>query len=207
MRTETGVQSDQGRLHSAPAERNSGAILDVLARVLPHRGKVVEIASGTGQHVVKFARALPGLQWQPSDIDPELRASVALRIAEAELTNVEPPIDLDVTQFPWPVGAADAVVCINMIHIAPWPATAALFRGAREVLATRGALVTYGPYMRSGQHTAASNAAFDADLRKRNPAWGLRDIDAVTDVARQHAFDLEELIAMPANNFVLVFRA
>lgn len=202
-----GTRSNRANLHSAPAERNSGAILEVLERVLPDRGKVLEIASGTGQHVVRFARALPGLNWQPSDIDPELRASVDLRVAEAHLSNVDASLDLDVTRMPWPIRAAHAVVCINMIHIAPWRATDALFRGAREVLPTRGVLVTYGPYIRAGRHTAPSNAAFDADLRARNPAWGLRDIDAVTEIARQCAFALEEIVAMPANNFVLVFRA
>ena len=207
MAKEPGAQSDRDRRHSAPAERNSRPILEVLERVLPDRGKVLEIASGTGQHVVAFAQALPGLVWQPSDIDPELRASVESRRAEAKLLNLASPIDLDVTRMPWPIGAVDAVVCINMIHITPWRATDALFRGARDIQQDGGVLVTYGPYLRNGQHTAPSNEAFDASLRARNADWGLRDIDAVTAIARQHGFDLEELVAMPANNFTLVFRA
>ena len=207
MAKDTVTRSDRRRLHSAPAERNSGPILEVLKRVLPDHGKVLEIASGTGQHVVAFAQALRGLVWQPSDIDPELRASVESHIAEAALSNIEPPIDLDVTRMPWPVDAVDAVICINMIHIAPWRATAALFRGARDIQQEGGVLVTYGPYTRDGRHTAPSNEAFDVSLRARNADWGLRDIDAVTGVARQHGFALEELVAMPANNFALVFRA
>ncbi len=207
MVKETGALTDRQQRHSAPAERNSRPILEVLERVLPDRGKVLEIASGTGQHVVAFAQALPGLVWQPSEIDPQLRSSVELRLAEANLSNVESPIDLDVTRMPWPIGAVDAVVCINMIHIAPWRATDALFRGARDIQQDGGVLVTYGPYLRNGRHTAPSNEVFDASLRARNADWGLRDIDAVTAIARQHGFDFEELVAMPANNFTLVFRA
>lgn len=194
-------------MHSAPAERNTGPILAVLERVLPADGRVLEIASGTGQHVVAFARALPGLRWQPSDVDPALRASVEQRLAESAPANVEPPIDLDVTRRPWPIEAADVIVCINMIHIAPWRATLALFAGGREVLPRGGVLVTYGPYKRDGRHTARSNAAFDESLRARNVAWGVRDIDDVRAVAERHGFSLEEVVAMPANNFTLVFRA
>jgi hypothetical protein len=207
MFKEAGSHLRKGVLHSAPAERNTGAILAVLERVLPPRGKVLEIASGTGQHVVAFAARLQALDWQPSDIDAELRASVARRVAEAALPNVAPPVALDVTQRPWPLARADAVICSNMIHIAPWEATEGLFAGAGAILSANGPLVTYGPYKRGGEHTAPSNAAFDASLRERNPAWGVRDVDDVVDVAALHGFALAEVIEMPANNLTLVFRA
>jgi SAM-dependent methyltransferase len=207
MLKESGTRSDRGSWHSAPAERNTGPILDVLAGVLPAQGKVLEIASGTGQHVVAFARAFPHLRWQPSDLDPDLRTSVELRVSEAALENIASPVDLDVMRLPWSVDAADAVVCINMIHVAPWPATQALFRGANRILGPGGVLVTYGPYMREGQHTAPSNEAFDEALKARDAEWGLRDIDVVSNVARVNGFTLEEVIAMPANNFSLVFRS
>ena len=206
MTNGAGIPSSGSRLHSAPAERNTAPILEVLERVLPERGTVLEIASGTGQHVVAFARALPQLRWQPSDVDPELRASVEHRLAEAGLGNVLRPVALDVRDLPWPVAAADAVVCINMIHIAPWVATGALFRGARGVMPDGGVVVTYGPYTRDGQPTAASNEAFDASLRARNPQWGVRDLDDVREAAAAHGFALETVVPMPANNFCLVFR-
>lgn len=207
MLKETGTKSDRGRWHSAPAERNTGPILDVLAGVLPVRGSVLEIASGTGQHVIAFARAFPHLTWQPSDADPDLRTSVELRVSEAALENIELPVDLDVMRLPWSVDSADAIVCINMIHVAPWPATEALFNGAARILGPRGVLVTYGPYLRAGRHTAPSNEAFDEALKARHGEWGLRDIDAVSDVARVNGFTVDEIIAMPANNFTLVFRS
>ena len=206
MLKESTTLSDRRALHSAPAERNTGPILDVLAGVLPASGNVLEIASGTGQHVVAFARAFPHLQWQPSDFDPDLRTSVELRLSDAALDNVRPPVDLNVMRFPWSVDAADAIVCINMIHVAPWPATEALFRGAAQLLGPRGVLVTYGPYMRAGKHTAPSNENFDEALRARDAAWGLRDMDIVTDVASQNGFNVDEVVTMPANNFTLVFR-
>lgn len=207
MLKDSATRSGRGALHSAPAERNTGPILEVLASALPEQGRVLEIASGTGQHVVAFARAFPQLQWQPSDFDPDLRTSVGLRVSEAALDNVQPPVDLDVTRLPWSVDTADAIVCINMIHVAPWTATEALFTGAARILGSRGVLVTYGPYMRAGKHTAPSNAAFDEALRARDVSWGIRDIDVVTEVARVNGFTLEEVVDMPANNFTLIFRA
>ncbi len=207
MLKESGTKSEQGAWYSAPAERNTGPIIDVLAGVLPAQGRILEIASGTGQHVVAFARAFPQLTWQPSDVDPDLRRSVELRLADAALENIDPPVDLDVMRRPWPVDVADAVVCINMIHVAPWPATAALFEGAARLLRPRGVLVTYGPYMQAGRHTAPSNEAFDASLKQRHPEWGLRDMDAVSEVAQVNGFSLDDIVAMPANNFTLVFRA
>jgi cyclopropane fatty-acyl-phospholipid synthase-like methyltransferase len=205
MLKDSGSRSQEGRWHSGPADRNAGPITEVLRAVLPERGEVLEIASGTGQHVIAFATAFPGLIWHPSDCDAELRRSVELRIAEANLDNIRAPIELDVMRLPWTVGAVDTVVCINMIHVAPWPATDALFTGAAQVLRTGGSLVTYGPYMRDGRHTAPSNAAFDASLRTRDRAWGLRDLSAVTEAADSRGFERERLIEMPANNFSLVF--
>lgn len=206
MLKESGSRSHEGRWHSAPADRNTAPIAEVLRAVLPDRGDVLEIASGTGQHVVAFARTFPDLVWHPSDCDSELRESVELRMAEASLDNIRPPIELDVMRLPWAVGTVDAVVCINMIHVAPWRATGALFTGAAQVLRAGGPLVTYGPYMRDGRHTAPSNAAFNASLRARDAEWGLRDLSAVTEAAQRRGLALERLVEMPANNFSLVFK-
>ena len=195
-----------GKWSIPAAERNKDPILGVLARVLPSRGLVLEVASGTGQHVIHFARALPGLTWQPSDPDPELRESIARRVGEEKLANIHSPIELDVTRLPWPLQAADAVVATNMIHVAPWPATLALFEGAKALLSTEHVLFLYGPYRRYGRHTSESNAQFDSDLRAQNPEWGLRDLEAVADVAARAGFGLAETVEMPANNFSLVFK-
>ncbi len=192
---------------TAPSpERNKQPILEVLARVLPPRGLVLEIGSGTGQHVAHFARALPGLVFQPSEMDPERHASIEAWVAADRLSNVRPPLAIDVTDHPWPLSAADAVVCINVIHIAPWEATLALLTGAGAILPAGGVLVTYGPYRRGGAHTSAGNEAFDASLRARNPLWGVRDIDTVADAARGEGLLLQEVVPMPANNFTLVWR-
>jgi hypothetical protein len=206
MLKQRGEKLADGKWFLPPSERNKGPILDVLSRVLPRRGVVLEIASGTGQHVVHFAKALPGLTWQPSDPDPELRESIALRVGEERLTNVSPPIDLDVTRVPWPLQTADAVVCINMIHCAPWSATLALLEGAKALLPTQHVLFLYGPYRRFGQHTSKNDEQFDSDLRAHNPEWGLRDLEAVSDVAGRAGFVLAEIAEMPANNFSLVFK-
>ena len=194
-----------GALESPAAERNKQPILDVLGRWLPQSGIVLEIASGTGQHVVHFARALPALQWQPTDADPELRSAVAARAATASLENVLPPLALDVLDAAWPVTAADAVLCINMIHIAPRAATAALLRGSARLLRGGAPLILYGPYKRGGRHTSASNEAFDASLRARNPDWGIRDLDEVAASARDNGFDLRDVVSMPANNLTVLF--
>jgi SAM-dependent methyltransferase len=173
--------------------------------VLPARGVVLELASGSGQHVAKFAAALPGLTWQPSDVDAAAIASIASRVRGAAVDNVKPPLCVDVEALPWPVSDIAAVLCINMIHISPWSATLALFAGASSCLRDGGTLVTYGPYKRDGRHTAPSNAAFDASLRARNSAWGLRGIEEVSSAAGRRGFALREVLAMPANNFTLVF--
>ena len=194
---------------SAPAERNKGPILEVLRRVLPASGRVLEIASGTGQHVVYFAQALPAIEWLPSEPDATRRAIVAARVADAGLSNVHAPLALDASALPWPLKASlDAVLAINLIHIAPWPVAEALVAGAADCLRQQpsSVLVLYGPYRRGGHHTADSNAAFDASLRAENPAWGVRDLETVTELAAGHGFAAPEVVAMPANNLTVVFR-
>ena len=206
MLKQRGEKTASGKWSTPSAERNKDPILDVLARVLPRRGLVLEIASGTGQHVVHFAKALSDLTWQPSDPDAELRESIALRVREEQRANVNSPIDLDVTKIPWPLQTVDAVVAINLIHVAPWSATLALFEGANALLSAQHVLFLYGPYRRDGRHTSESNAQFDLDLRTRNPEWGLRDLEAVSDVAAGAGFALAEAVDMPANNLSLVFK-
>jgi SAM-dependent methyltransferase len=197
----------KGPAACAPAaERNKGPILEVLRRALPASGLALEIASGTGQHAVHFARALPAWRWQPSELDPAMRRSIAARIAAEGLANVAAPIELDVERLPWPVAAADAVLAINLVHIAPWSTAQALVEGARCVLPTGGVLFLYGPFRRSGAHTAPSNERFDAELRAQDPRWGVRDMEAVAGLAAGAGLALEEAVAMPANNFSLVFR-
>jgi SAM-dependent methyltransferase len=192
---------------SAPsAERNKGPILEVVSRVMPASGLVLEIGSGTGQHVAHFAAAMPSLVFQPSEMDTARHASIRAWIDDGGLRNVRPPIELDVTRRPWPVAAADAIVCINVIHISPWEATLALMDGAGTILPDGGVLVTYGPYRRDGRHTAPSNEAFDASLRSRDPRWGVRDMEEVEAAANRSGLHLERAVAMPANNFTLVFR-
>ena len=206
MLRQRGEKRADGKWFISAAERNKGPILDVLARVLPTRGVVLELASGTGQHVIHFAKALSGLTWQPSDPDPELRESIAVRVGEELLANVNPPIALDVTRPPWPLQTADAVVCINLIHVAPWSATLALLEGAKALLPAQHILFLYGPYRRFGQHTSKSNEQFDSDLRAHNSEWGLRDLEAVSETAAFSGFVLAEIVEMPANNFSLVFK-
>lgn len=189
--------------------RNTPPLLEVLTRVLGPNGTerllVLEIASGSGYHAAAFAKALPHLDWQPSDPDEGARASIAAYVGEAALSNLRAPIALDVTRLPWPMARADAIVCINMIHISPWEATIALFKGAEQTLGKGGKLVTYGPYVLDGDFQAESNVAFDQSLRARNPAWGIRDLKDIEPLARAHGFSLAERIAMPANNHSLVF--
>lgn len=206
MLRQQGQRQADGKWFTSAAERNKGPILDVLARVLPRQGVVLEVASGTGQHVVQFAKALPGLAWQPSDPDPELRESIALHVREQQLANVRPPVDLDVSRLPWPLQAADAIVCINMIHVAPWSATPALFEGAKALLPTGHVLFLYGPYRRFGRHTSGSNEQFDAVLRAQDPEWSLRDLEAVSEAAASSGLALAEVVEMPANNFSLIFK-
>jgi SAM-dependent methyltransferase len=199
-----GQKLDDGRLFTGSVERNKDPILNLLKRVLPHTGLILEIGSGTGQHVAYFAKALPELTWQPSDPDDGFRESIRSWTKLENLDNVRAPIDLEVCRFPWPVTRADAVLCVNMIHVAPWAATQALFSGAKCVLDCGGLLVLYGPYLRFGRHTAASNEAFDAQLRATDPSWGLRNLEKVVEIADQAGFRLAEVVEMPANNFGVV---
>jgi SAM-dependent methyltransferase len=186
--------------------RNRDPILDVLKRVLPERGLVLEIASGSGEHAAYFARALPALTFQPSDPSEEALASAAAHRDDAGLPNLLPPLLLDVTAPSWPVERADAVICCNMIHIAPWAACEGLIAGAARVLAPGGVLYLYGPYKIGGRHTAPSNQEFDGYLRGQNPAWGIRDLDEVTALAGRHDLRLAETVAMPANNLSVILR-
>src|SRR5215470_3537793 len=191
----------------APAvARNREPILAVLRRVLPARGLVLEIASGSGEHAVYFAAALPHLTWQPTDPDPEARDSIAAYRAAAQLPNLLPPLALDAASPNWPVAQSDMIVSINMIHIAPWAAAEGLMAGAERLLPAGGMLFLYGPFREHGQHTAPSNAAFDESLRARNREWGVRDLDEVAALANRHGLALEERVAMPANNLSVVFR-
>ncbi len=191
---------------AAAAERNKGPILEMLRRVLPEEGLILEVASGTGQHVLHFAAALPELTWQPTDADPELRELIAASVGAANLGNINAVLELDVLKTPWSVNEADALLCINMIHISPWAATVALFDGARDTLSADDVLYLYGPYRRDSRHTAPSNEAFDASLRSRDPQWGVRDLEEVARTAEAAGFALEEVVAMPANNFSVIFR-
>jgi SAM-dependent methyltransferase len=194
----------EGGLHAAATERNREPILAVLRGVLPPTGLVLEIASGTGQHVATFARALPALRWQPSDASSAHLTSISAWSAGVE--NVAPPLLLDVEREPWPVVHADAILNINMVHIAPWSAAEALLRGAARVLPPTGLLYMYGPFKRGGQHTAPSNERFDERLRGEDPRWGVRDVDDLQRVAASVGFAPAEIVEMPANNLSLIFR-
>lgn len=197
--------------YSAPADRNKQPILDVLRTVLPARGTALEIASGTGQHVAWFAPALPQWTWQPSDVDAGMLPAIAERIAQDGLGNVRPPVVIDVISPRWPSQGDefkqpfDAIFCANMLHIAPWPCCAGLMRGAARYLAPHGLLVTYGPYLEDDVVTAPGNLAFDASLKSRDPAWGLRRREDVEAEAAHVGLVLRERHAMPANNLLLVF--
>jgi SAM-dependent methyltransferase len=199
-------ETPTGGLHAAATERNREPILEVLRRVLPPQGLVLEIASGTGQHVVFFARALSALRWQPSDPSPLHLDSIRAWMVASGADNIANPLALDVEQTPWPVTRADAILNINMIHIAPWSATPALFEGAARILPPAGVLFLYGPFKRESQHTAESNQRFDERLRGEDPRWGVRDLGEVQEAATAAGFRKPEVVAMPANNLSLVFR-
>jgi len=188
--------------HAPAAARNREPIREVLARVLPERGIVLEIASGSGEHAIAFAHAFPALTWQPSDADPTALASIAAHRDEAGLANLAAPLALDVTR-PWPIDHADAIVCINMIHISPWESALALFANAGRILGS--VLYLYGPYS-FDRALVPSNADFDRSLRSRDSRWGVRDVADLEQAARSHGLELRETIAMPANNHSLVFR-
>ncbi len=191
--------------HAPATERNRDPIAAVLREVLPARGLVLEVASGTGQHAAYFARLFPGLEWQPSDPDPDALTSIEAWVADAGAANLREPIEVDAAGT-WPVERADAVLCINMVHISPWTATLGLLARAARLLPAGGPLILYGPYRRSEVETAKSNEAFDRSLKARNPDWGLRDLDQVTAAAEAERLVLERVVEMPANNVSVVFR-
>jgi cyclopropane fatty-acyl-phospholipid synthase-like methyltransferase len=193
--------------HAPAAERNRDPILAVLRELLPGPAplRVLEIASGTGQHALHFATHLPHVHWQPTDVSAEARASVEAWREESGLPNLAPVQPLDVCER-WLNERFDAIYCANMIHISPYETTPALLSGARTVLVPQGALVLYGPFRRQGQHTAPSNEGFDLSLRSRDPSWGVRDLEEVAELARERELDLERIVEMPANNLTVVFR-
>jgi SAM-dependent methyltransferase len=192
---------------SPSTARNRDPILAVLKPRLPSVGDVLEIAAGAGEHAVHLAAALPGLTWQPTDPDPEALASIAAWRAHVGLANLAAPARLDAADpATWPAGPFEAVVNINMIHISPWAATEGLMAGACRVLTPGGLLFLYGPYIEAGVETAPSNLAFDQSLKSRDSAWGLRRLEDVATLAAGHGLTLEERIAMPANNLMVVFR-
>jgi SAM-dependent methyltransferase len=198
--------SEDPRQYAPSAARNRDPIWAVLGPELPARGLVLEVASGSGEHTVHFARlAGADVVFQPSDASAEARASIDAWTAASGLANVRPAMALDAAAV-WPIERADVVVCINMVHISPWAATEGLMRGAARVLPAGGLLFLYGPYRRGGRHTAPSNAAFDADLRRRNPDWGVRDLEAVTALATKAGFLPPNVVQMPANNLSVLFR-
>ncbi len=194
------------RMHAPATLRNRDAILAVLRPRLAPGSLVLEVASGSGEHAAHFAAALPGVAFQPSDPDPGCRASIDAWASASRLANIRPALALDAAAPAWPVAAADAVLCMNMIHIAPWAAALGLLRHAARVLKPGGLLFLYGPFRRGGAHTAPSNAEFDLDLRGRNPEWGIRDLEAVAAEAATAGFAAPEVVAMPANNLSVLFR-
>jgi SAM-dependent methyltransferase len=201
------ISADQ-RMFSPSAARNSSPILAVLERVLPTHGVVLEIGCGSGEHAVCFAEAMPNLTWLPSDPDEEARVSTASWIKFKGLSNVLAPLEINVCERLWGVEQTapfDAIVSINMVHIAPWTASLGLVAGAGRLLRPNGLLILYGPFMRNGKHNAPSNADFDASLRDRNPSWGVRDIADLERVGEASRLSLRETIEMPANNMSVVF--
>ena len=191
--------------------RNRDPILAVLKDVLPQTGLVLEIASGSGEHAAYIGPQFPALVWQSSAPQPDSRQSITgwidwLSQSGGNVDNLPPPLELDVHDDPWPVVAADAVICINMVHISPWVTTQALLSGAARILPAGGPLYLYGPYLVDGRHTADSNQSFDLDLRRRNPEWGIRDLAKVKEEAACHGLVFDDAIVMPANNFSVIFR-
>jgi cyclopropane fatty-acyl-phospholipid synthase-like methyltransferase len=196
-----------GARRSAPAAlRNREPIAEVLSEWLPRRGLVLEIASGTGEHAIYFAERFPGLEWQPSDIHPDALGSIEAWRDAAGVPNVRPPVALDASAPDWPVAAADAVLSINMVHISPWKSALGLIDGAKRLLPVGGPLILYGPWLKGDVETAPSNLAFDADLRSRDAAWGLRSVAEFAEAAGEKGLVLEQTRTMPAHNLMLLLR-
>jgi len=199
-------EASDPRLHHPHVARNREPILEVLRRVLPPSGLVLEVASGSGEHAAFFAKGLPSVAWQPTDVDARVLASIAAFRANSGASNLLAPVRLDVTWAHWPVDRANAIVCCNMIHISPWTATEGLMAGAGRVVREGGVLYLYGPYQIEGRHTAPTNQEFDTYLRGQNAVWGIRDLGDVTDLAARHGLKLAETVPMPANNLSVIFR-
>ena len=196
-----------GAMRSAPAAlRNREPIAAVLGGWFPSSGLVLEIASGTGEHALYFAQTFRDLEWQPSDVDPSALASIEAWRAASDLPNLRPPVVLDAASADWPCTRADAVLSINMLHISPWASAVGLVRGAAQILPAGGALILYGPWLKDDIETAPSNLAFDADLKRRNPEWGLRRVENFVEMAALRGMRLVETRQMPANNLMLLFR-
>lgn len=201
------TSTPDGALTSPATTRNTAPILNVLRAHLPARGRVLEIAAGSGRHALAFSTALPGLDWTPSDPSPQARTSIAAWRAAEGAPNLAEPMALDcLSPAAWPEGPFQALVCINMVHISPWAATEGLMALAGRVLSPMGLLYLYGPYRQADVETAASNEAFDVDLKARDPAWGLRDMADVVTLAKANGLVLTLRKAMPANNLSLLFR-
>lgn len=192
------------RRHAPATDRNRDPIADILADDLPDAGLVLEIASGTGQHCAWFAQRFPQLVWQPTD--PDLESLVSIADWCADIANVLPPVGLDASADEWPVGRADVILCVNMVHISPWAATLGLMAGAGQLLDAGAPLILYGPYRQRDVPTAPSNEAFDLSLKARNPDYGLRHVEDVARVAADNRLTLRRIVSMPANNLMLVFR-
>jgi hypothetical protein len=191
----------------APATlRNREPILELLRKIVPASGRVLEVASGTGEHIVYFAHHLPNLQWLPSDASLAARQSIRAWAEAERLPNVDEPLELDAAHSAWPVDHAAVVICINMIHISPWEATVGLMRGAMQVLPAGGPLYFYGPFRRPDRPLEPSNEAFDRDLRNRDATWGLRELDKVIACGSKYGLTFEACVDMPANNLSIVFR-
>jgi hypothetical protein len=208
-RFEGGADGEDARLYAPATARNREPLFEALRDILPAEGACLEVASGTGEHAAFLAPQFPGLVWQPSDPDPKHRASIAAWIRETGHPTLRAPIDLRADQEPWPLPDdlwLTAMLNINMIHISPWSACEGLLEGAGQRLPEGAPLVLYGPFKRDGRHTAPSNAAFDENLRSRDPHWGVRDMERVVECAWPHGFRQDRVIPMPANNFVLVLR-
>jgi SAM-dependent methyltransferase len=200
--------TEDARQYAPSVARNRDPIWTVLQPNLPTEGVVLEVASGSGEHAVHFARlAGPALVFQPSDADAGARASIDAWVTATGLPNIRPALRLDASAGDWPIAHADVVLCFNMIHIAPWEAAVGLMQGAGRVLTSGGLLFLYGPFKRDGRHTAPSNVAFDRDfLKARNPAWGVRDLEAVTALATHAGFAVPDVHEMPANNLAVLWR-